>query len=1307
MQSVLTAKEELSADTPLFFFDCTLADGTVQHWSSRTISWNGTQYEGRVVRHNLFEAQLASETQVGGAPKLTFELANADSQLSEIEQQTGFKGSQLTVQSVFFDLVAGSATTDPTVVFRGLMNPPDTITENTFRLSAMNRISMQRTVVPNIRVERMCPWRFPATAANRLEAVDGGAARGKYSLFYRCGYSPDQTNGVGNLDGNVPFTSCSFSRSDCEQRGMFTVDTNGHGTGRFGGIEYVPPTILVRGAGQKNSQLSAVQDNTASYNDFVPLVYGTQWHMPDVVFSRNDGNLTRMEVLLGMGQIQGILSVLIDDIQIPQGVTGVNMTSTGWYNLISPGTRNGQQDPNFSDGNGNLLGDPYGSMAYLSIVVPNRINDGTSIPAVQVLMQGLKLWQFDTSGNLLGEEFSSNPAWVLLDILMRCGYELTEINTASFANAAAYADALISVDDPLGGYVQLSRFQCNFALKESQSAGEVIRSIRNGSQLYLVLNASGLLEARIENTFALQQPVLPASSNATSQFNGGWPAYEFDATSIARASDGSASVKLSKKGAQDTPNRLSIEFQDSFNQYQQDSLSLADEDDVNLCGQEVAVQWDAVGISTFSQASRMLLLALNKSISGNLFIEFQTSVKALGLMPGDLITVSYAKENLQRTPFRVTKVSPGGNYRTATIAARLHDDAWYSDAATGITGGLGTQSGRGSGLPAPVAGTVVDTNNNLQLGITESEVISGSGSVNVELAVAFTAPTGQIGTLAAPLIGLVPVVATTGGTLAGGTNFFYAVSAVDSGGGESSLSFIAQVTTAQGGNTNSAVLDGIVLPVGAASFHVYRGANPELLFRIASNQASSPTFTDTGLSPLPVVPPDPQFDHVNLYWRWELLPVTQVNIHSATTVGNSVLQLIPDKYQAATVRITQGTGEGQERSIAANTATVLTTDLPWTTEPDATSSFVITENSWRFGALGNSSPIAIDIPERIGAGVEVSARAANAADTEAEYDLSPLTRWVLGQSGGLASDSNVPPAAAFGLSVSLSRGGIVSLGAIGFTNLVNTTSIIAGTYTFHYYDEVQGSAPVALAAALAPTDTTVAFGTTFSTGSRLQIEQEIVQITGTNDDGSSTVLRGADSTAPAGHVIGALSYPLTDKVVIVPFVKNFFGSSASGDWEYNIEMPDVRIASAELFMTNALGAGAVSVVSYTGTIDSGLRTMAGGQFSFQISGYLAVQTGAAPAIIVDANRSVRDMYGIIGSPAYGADIVVQLNCNSTLYATLTFTQGATSLLPGATTSGIVNGFGLPALSAGDQLTLDVTGVGTVNPGSDLTIIMRL
>jgi len=275
MPSPLTAKEQLNADTPLMLFDCTMTDGTVKHWSSQSVTWKGVTYEGRVLRYNVFEAQMASASQVGGAPKLTFELANADSELSEIEQQTSFKGAQLIVSAAFFNLASGSATSDGIVVFRGLMNPPELITENSFRLSAINRISMQLSVVPNVRVERTCPWRFPTTSAHRLEAVDGGAARGKYSQFYRCGYSADQANGTGNLDGATPFSSCSYSRSDCEQRGMFLQDTNGRPTARFGGFEYVPPTITVRGYGQKNSQLSAVQNNTASYNDFVPLVYGT------------------------------------------------------------------------------------------------------------------------------------------------------------------------------------------------------------------------------------------------------------------------------------------------------------------------------------------------------------------------------------------------------------------------------------------------------------------------------------------------------------------------------------------------------------------------------------------------------------------------------------------------------------------------------------------------------------------------------------------------------------------------------------------------------------------------------------------------------------------------------------------------------------------------------------------------------------------------------------------------------------------------------------------------------------------------
>ena len=1282
-----TAKEQLNPATPLFLFDCTLADGTLQCWSSQSLAWGGHTYEGRVLRHNLFESQLASDTQVGGAPRLSFELANADSALSQVEQASGFKGAHLVVRLAFFDLRSGTAASSAATLFRGLVNPPDLITESTFRLSAMNRMTMQRSVLPDVRVQRSCPWRFPANAAQRAEAVDGGAFKGKYSPQFRCGYSPDQVGGVGNLNGLSVFTSCSNTRNDCEQRGMFTRDSLGRQTARFGGIEFVPPTILVRGAGQKNYQLSNVQDNQARYNDFVPLVYGTQWHTPDVVFSRNDGNLTRMEVLLGMGEIEGVVQVLVNGIQIPQGVNGVNMTSTGWWNLLSRGTRTGVQDPDFTDGHGNAQGDPYASMAYLSLVVPNRVNDGSSIPHVQVLLQGLRLWQFDNTGNRLTDAFSDNPAWVLLDVLMRCGYSLDEIDAAGFSRAAAIANELITVTDPVGGAVQIPRFQCNFALKQRRSAGDVIRAIRNSSRLYLALNPDGLIEARAEGTFASQHAVKPAGSNATLTFNGGWPAYEFDGTSIARGASGGAGIRISSRGAQETPNRVSVEFQDAFNQYQQDSLSLADGDDTDLCKQEVAAALDAVGISSFNQAQRMLLLALNRGIRGNVSIEFETSVKALGLVPGDLITVTWPKENLARTPFRILKIAPGGSFRTATITAQLHDDVWYGDNVSGIVGGRGWGAGSGSGLPSPVGGVTADAQGVLQLGIAESEVSNA-----VRLDVGFAAPPANIASLRSPLLGLSPVISSSGGTLPAGA-WFYAVSGVDVAEAEGPLSFIAQASIAAGSATNTVALNAIGLPLGATAFHVYRGSTPQQLRRIASDLTPSVSFVDTGLPQQPKLPPDPRFDHVNLYWRWELLPEAPVTSHSAATVTNSALRMIVGQYQGAIARITRGKGAGQERKISSNSATTLTIETTWASEPDAGSYFVICENSWRFGATGIESPLSIEVPERIGAGIEIAARAANATDVEAALELSPVTRWTLGQSGALLADADVPPAPIFGIAVSPTSGGL-TLSSIAFSSLASTRGISAGTWRFFYYDEINGATPLALTTAMTGSDLTIHLNTAPATETLIQIDREILRVTATGVD------RGVHATSAAAHPVTSPVYILAKKVTIAPFIRNFFGSPASGDWKSTVDLPNVRLASAQLFMTNGLGDGAVTTNAYTSTNDAGLRTLSGGQLAFQISGYLAIQTGAAPDLLVDADRSVRDIYAILRTASTGAGTTLQINRNDAPWATVQFD-------PGATISSQTPGFGLPPLRAGDRLSLDVAGVGTTNPGSDLTLIVRV
>ena len=147
------------------------------------------------------------------------------------------------------------------------------------------------------------------------------------------------------------------------------------------------------------------------------------------------------------------------------------MTGSGWYSVPTLGGRDGVVDPDFPEG------DPYGSMAYLAVAVPNRLNDGTSLPRVKVLAQGLKLPTAD------GERFTNNPAWVLLDILRRTGWQASEIDMASFAAAAAICDEPITAVDLYGNPIELPRFGCNLALQNRRSAGDIVRGVRNAGRL--------------------------------------------------------------------------------------------------------------------------------------------------------------------------------------------------------------------------------------------------------------------------------------------------------------------------------------------------------------------------------------------------------------------------------------------------------------------------------------------------------------------------------------------------------------------------------------------------------------------------------------------------------------------------------------------------------------------------------------------------------------------------------------------------------------------------------------------------------
>ena len=166
MSTINIVKEMAEADSPLLLFQCRLADGSYQCFSTQNIWFNGQNYSSRVLKHDLFDFQLSSDDAMDSIATLSLTLANADSFLSEIGASIGWKGTQLTVYFSFVDLVSGITTTESTILFRGVAGDPDQIDEESLRLTFSNKLSLLRVGLPETRVQRLCPWTFPSSRIN-------------------------------------------------------------------------------------------------------------------------------------------------------------------------------------------------------------------------------------------------------------------------------------------------------------------------------------------------------------------------------------------------------------------------------------------------------------------------------------------------------------------------------------------------------------------------------------------------------------------------------------------------------------------------------------------------------------------------------------------------------------------------------------------------------------------------------------------------------------------------------------------------------------------------------------------------------------------------------------------------------------------------------------------------------------------------------------------------------------------------------------------------------------------------------------
>jgi hypothetical protein len=177
------------------------------------------------------------------------------------------------------------------------------------------------------------------------------------------------------------------------------------------------------------------------------------------------------------------------------------------------------------------------------------------------------------------------------------------------------------------------------------------------------------------------------------------------------------------------------------------------------------------------------------------------------------------------------------NYQTVTVLAQIHNDDWYSDDPAVLVN-AGRQPGTATQIPRPLIGTVAhnDASGNLEFfdfAVNEQIQAASDGSANDTLTVSFAQPNLPSHKLTnLPLVSLSPQFSTSGGTIEGGVNLYYGVTAVDADGAEGPLSFTIPATVPSGSNSNVVTIGNLSFPKAASKFNVYRGNTPQQLYRI-------------------------------------------------------------------------------------------------------------------------------------------------------------------------------------------------------------------------------------------------------------------------------------------------------------------------------------------------------------------------------------------------------------------------------------------------------------------------------------------
>jgi hypothetical protein len=897
LTNIASAKDAQQSFQPLLLAEITFHDGTILRLSTHPLNtaeggyqYGGNDYLGRIISQDIGAVQGYDSTGIDLIPRVALTLADADKVLKiDYEDVYGFSGATLDLIFIFWDADTSTFSSDSIQRFRGICDAAQCDAE-TLTVSAANKLNLQRRSLPPVPLQRRCPWIFPTTVAARQAAADNAD-----DISYECGYSPDATgsNARGNFQsGSTPFSSCGYTKSDCVARGMYETDSSSRKTGRFGGVQR---DAFGNSSSREytSGQVIQIQNNPseASLGQPIPMVYGTAWVDAIVLPIFGDGNSTRFEAVVCLGEVENILHVVVNNetLQPATDITGGTNyrveNALFRYNIVNRGGRSGA--PN-EDVPWNGDDDPSGSRCTILCVVPRRVAEANSTPRVRVLVQGPKIRVY-TDVSTYSQTYSENPVWIIMDLLTWLGISYAELELQTFIDAAAICSASISYTDQYGATSSHARYSCSLVLRQRRSAADVIRGVRQGCGAVLVPNSStGKLQIFIEGTLASQQPSAVAGSNYNTAITSkslsgsatnGYVAYDFTKFLGGRQT----SFKVQTPPLSAAPNRVSFQFANSERDWTQDSISVMDTEAVTRAGQEVAEQIEADGINNLDQAKRIAARRLGRNLYGNArgdaggteIYTWTDSFRTVRCRVGQIVRASNAHYGISNILIRVTQMRPSTNFETVQITGHRHDDDWYIDtygqAADPETALHPRDRLARAAYPwgptaiAPASGDPMFAVSDQTFTLAEGHETAADGTIITKLYISGAWPVNLFsGT--PPSVGRQGTTSSTGGAILGsGRTYWAAVVALDAFGAPSAPSTLCQIVVTNASTANTVTIPILGWPDSAAGYIAYLGSSPQLLTEHASASGSTPTsIIITSFQQRSKGMPDPEFDRMRV-----------------------------------------------------------------------------------------------------------------------------------------------------------------------------------------------------------------------------------------------------------------------------------------------------------------------------------------------------------------------------------------------------------------------------------------------------------